>query len=111
MSCFTRARERSDSGIAALRELAVGVFGSGTGLVIGTNGSYARREATAGSDVDLFYLLCEDEEFKSETRREFEDRVTKAGFKLPSGGGVFSDALRTDGLSPYCDPTFCRVSG
>ena len=57
MSSAQLARQRGEEGINNLRRLAVEVFGGDENVVIGTNGSYARREATTGSDVDLFYLL------------------------------------------------------
>ena len=74
------------------------MFGQEVSLIIGTNGSYARREATSGSDVDLFYLLLGQNGLKTPSRTDFEDRIKKAGFKLPSEGGVFSEALRTEEL-------------
>jgi hypothetical protein len=93
-----KARQVSDEGIVALRRLAAEVFGTEISLIIGANGSYARREATAGSDVDLFYLLIGKGDLGADRRIIFEEKVKKAGFKLPSENGVFSDTLRTDNL-------------
>ena len=98
MNSIEKARRRSDAGIADLRQLATDIFGSETSVIIGINGSYARREATTGSDIDLFYLLCEDGEIAIGKRENFERKIRDAGFKLPAEGGVFSNALRTADL-------------
>ena len=44
---------RSEAKIKKMRELAYREFETDSSFVIGVNGSYARREATKGSDVDL----------------------------------------------------------
>jgi predicted nucleotidyltransferase len=98
MKSIQRARARSDEGIDALRRLAADVFGSEISLIIGVNGSYARREATAGSDIDLFYLISGNGELEAAKRQNLERKIRDAGFKLPAVGGVFSDVLRTDEL-------------
>lgn len=98
MNAIEKARQRSDEGISTLRQLALDVFGRDADLIIGTNGSYARREVTAGSDVDLFYLLSAKGKLEPSKRKGFEEKALKAGFKLPSEGGVFSKALRTNQL-------------
>ena len=50
------ARDQSEKTLQILRSVAVDVLGSDPDLIIGVNGSVARREVTAGSDVDLFVL-------------------------------------------------------
>ncbi len=98
MKSIERARNRSESGIVTLRQLASDVFGSEAGLIIGVNGSYARREATSGSDIDLFYLISGRGELEVAKRQIFEGKIRDCGFKMPAAGGVFSNALRTDEL-------------
>ena len=98
MKSLERARRNSEAGIKMLRQLAAEVYGKDSGLIIGANGSFARREATTGSDIDLFYLICGNSEPKADLREAFEAKVKACGFKLPSEGGVFSEALRTNEL-------------
>src|SRR4051794_39344518 len=64
------------------------------------NGSYARKEATAGSDFD-YYILYTDaisggqiDELKLKVR----DAVHRAMGKLPAEGGVFATALKLGAL-------------
>ena len=55
-AAFLDAKKRSDDGIADMRIKAAKVLGTEPSVIIGVNGSYARREVTNGSDVDLFVL-------------------------------------------------------
>jgi predicted nucleotidyltransferase len=98
MKSIQKARQRSEEGVTQIRRIASEVFGSETGLIIGVNGSYARREATAGSDIDLFYLLSTESMLDTIKRQTFEKMVRDAGFKLPAEGGVFEDVLQTEDL-------------
>jgi predicted nucleotidyltransferase len=98
VKCIEKARLRSEEGVTIVRQLASEVFGEDTNLIIGANGSYARREATGGSDIDLFYLISGNGALASTKRQNFERMIKDAGFELPTEGGVFEYALRTEDL-------------
>lgn len=88
------ARERADQGIARLREVLKTEFPGRDDLIIGVNGSYARREVTSGSDVDIFVLgLASGEQYQGVSDRVIE-LIKLSGLKPPSPGGVFKNALR-----------------
>ncbi|RYE59937.1 MAG: hypothetical protein EOO82_03855, partial [Oxalobacteraceae bacterium] len=53
---FDEAGKRSEDGIARMRAAAAELIGDDDRFIVGVNGSYARREVTGGSDVDLFVL-------------------------------------------------------
>ena len=60
-------------------------------IVIGVNGSYARREATSGSDVDLFVLYDDIKKSRAkDCQRRFREWLEEAGYKMPAEDGVFS---------------------
>ena len=88
-----------------MRNAAREQFGDDTAFLIGVNGSYARREATAGSDVDLFFLAIRGKATSLKERhtafREF--LKTDLGMKLPASNGVFKNPLRADKI--------CKIGG
>ena len=47
-------KRESEAKLEKLREIAADKFDSDDRIVIGVNGSIARREFTSGSDIDLF---------------------------------------------------------
>lgn len=97
-----RTRDRSEGVLRALRSAAVDVFGENPDLIVGVNGSVARREATAGSDVDLFVLtLSGDVEAAATVQtayRKFLGELTPP-IKMPASGGVFEMPLPTVDLT------------
>lgn len=78
-----------------MRQAALDGFGGATDFLIGINGSYARREATQGSDVDLFFLATGSEvSVATEKQAEFRNLLkTDLNLKLPASGGVFEEPL------------------
>lgn len=78
-----------------MRQSALERFGDSTDFLIGVNGSYARREATEGSDVDLFFLAtgCETSA-ADEKQAQFRELLqTDLKLKLPAVGGVFEKPI------------------
>lgn len=98
MNSIEKARQHSEAGIVLARSIASDVLGDEKGLIVGANGSFARREATTGSDIDLFYLLNSNAELEPVKRQNFEVGIGNARFKLPAEGGVFAECLRTEDL-------------
>lgn len=94
------ARERSEATLNTLRSIASEVLGGDSDLIVGVNGSVARREETAGSDVDLFVLtLSGDIAAARATQVEYRNRLDAQGIKMAAPGGVFENPLRTTQLT------------
>jgi predicted nucleotidyltransferase len=93
MIALEKARVRSEKAILELRRQAKEFFGTDQNLVVGINGSYARREATSGSDLDIFYLYTSTVPVDEKRKVQFDNLVVGSGFKLPSSEGVFSNPL------------------
>jgi predicted nucleotidyltransferase len=92
---IAKAFETSEQQLAIMRGIAKEVFGSDTPIIIGVNGSLARRECTSGSDVDLFFLGLDDEDVDlAGKQRTYRAELTKRGIKMPALGGVFEKPLR-----------------
>ncbi len=90
------ARNRSEDILETLRSVAADLRGGNSDLVIGVNGSVARREATSGSDVDLFFLTLSDDLAAAKTAQdEYRERLFAEGIKMPAHGGVFEKPLPT----------------
>lgn len=89
---------RSSGKIQELREACQSMFGEDASLVVGINGSYARREATKGSDIDLFFLTTQKHaELIQDKQDEFRAFMkSNLGLRLPSIGGVFEHPLSVD---------------
>lgn len=97
---FTDTLSRSEAGIAKMRTIAQEVIGDNRQLIVGVNGSYARREATSGSDVDLFVLYRKDAITDAiAAQKVLRTRLREAGFKMPADGGVFEAPLSVSFLS------------
>lgn len=98
---------RSDRCIEKMRQSALETFGNAADFVIGVNGSYARREATGGSDVDLFCLETGSElSFTRERQAEFRDILeADLNLKLPAVGGVFEKPLPMEKICEIGGPT------
>ncbi|MSU90611.1 hypothetical protein GE300_13475 [Rhodobacteraceae bacterium 2CG4] len=76
------------------------MLGDHPDLIIGVNGSVARREATTGSDVDLFVLtLSGNIEAARRAQAAHRGRLTELGVKMPAPGGVFEVPLPTEQLT------------
>lgn len=93
-NAFAAARSRSEEGIASMRSMAKEILIDEPSIIVGVNGSYARREVTSGSDVDLFFLYTgQHKPTAIDYQRIVRDRLKNAGFEMPAAGGVFSDPL------------------
>lgn len=91
---FEKAKRQSEDGLTEMRKLARECFVDDDSIIIGVNGSYARREATQGSDVDLFFLFDRSElSDVTEKQSTFRETLQSAGFEMPSSGGVFDAPL------------------
>lgn len=97
---FDKAREESENGLVKIRAAAAELFTGDDSIIIGVNGSYARREVTQGSDVDLFFLF-DKAELADVTAKQvaFRKVLEAANFKMPSPGGVFDAPLSVGALS------------
>ena len=78
-----------------MRQAAWDRFGGATDCLIGISGSFARREATQGSDGDLFFLATGSEISSArEKQTEFRELLeADLDLKLPASGGVFENPL------------------
>lgn len=97
---FEDTNKRSQSGLDTMRNIAFELIGDDDRFVVGVNGSYARREVTSGSDIDLFVLfrkdaLSEASDFQSQLR----EKLSKSSFKMPASEGVFERPLAISGLT------------
>ena len=94
-SVLDECKRRSDKDIERMRKAALEQFGSAKGFLIGVNGSYARREATKGSDVDLFFLVMDDEDSAvNQHQSRFRQFLkTELKMKLPARRSVFEKPL------------------
>jgi len=90
-----KAVETSERQLSIMRGIAEDIFGRKTPIIIGVNGSVARRECTSGSDVDLFFLGLDDSaEDLAEKQRTYRAELMKRGIKMPALGGVFERPLQ-----------------
>ena len=93
-----RANKKSESGLAKLRTAAKEMFGDDQSIIIGVNGSYARREVTSGSDVDVFFLYdINCLEIVRAKQQKFHEEIRNLGLKSPAEGGVFHRPLPLGG--------------
>lgn len=99
-SMFDKASQQSEAGLAEMRKLASESFPDDNSIIIGVNGSYARREVTQGSDVDIFFLYDRSElSDVAEKQAAFREKLKSANFEMPSPGGVFDAPLSVSALS------------
>lgn len=93
------SRERSEEQLAVMRREAEKMFGDASDIIIGVNGSVARRETTSGSDVDLFVLYSNGSEAAARAKQQkYRDVLLQHGIVMPSSGGVFDEPLLKDQL-------------
>jgi predicted nucleotidyltransferase len=97
---FSEAGKRAEEGLTKMRSVAAEVFGDDDRFIVGVNGSYARREVTGGSDVDLFVLYRQDAIIEAQTlQAALREKLEASGFKMPASGGVFSSPLTVSMLT------------
>lgn len=90
-----KAIATSERQLSIMRGIAKEIFGGETPIIIGVNGSLARRECTSGSDVDLFFLGLDDSaEDLADKQRTYRAELMKRGIKMPALGGVFERPLQ-----------------
>lgn len=91
-----RAIQLSEDQLKIMREIAEEIFGQDADVIIGVNGSVARRETTSGSDVDLFFLGLDDAELASLQSQQdiYRARLRDKKVKMPAHGGVFDEPLQ-----------------
>lgn len=86
--------EQSAEKLETMRDAAREMFQDASGFLIGVNGSLARREYTSGSDVDLFFLVLDDDVTAAQRAQErFRDKLQGISVKMPASGGVFEKPL------------------
>ncbi|MBL4832144.1 MAG: hypothetical protein JKY55_19970 [Aliivibrio sp.] len=92
LKIFEDCERKSNDDIEIMRGISADLFGNNTEFIIGVNGSYARREVTSGSDIDLFFLaIGDDTEQIVSFKNQFTDKLKERGFKMPADGGVFEE--------------------
>lgn len=94
---FGQCKTDADNAIKKMREVASELFEGRSDIIIGVNGSVARREYTSGSDVDHFFLStvydsCNRVDVSTE-EKSFREALESKGLKMPANGGVFEGAL------------------
>lgn len=94
-----RARSEAENQLETMRAVAREIIPQDADVIVGVNGSVARREATSGSDVDLFFLSTGgDAEAARRVQEAFRERLRADGVKMPSDGGVFENPLMVQDL-------------
>lgn len=94
-----RARTEADRQLDTMRAAAEEVIPPDAGVIVGVNGSVARREVTSGSDVDLFFLAAGDDvEAVRPVQQAFRERLRADNVKMPTHGGVFEQPLTVRSL-------------
>lgn len=99
---FEKCADAAETQLKRMRDVAAELFEDRQDLIIGVNGSVARREYTSGSDIDYFFLSMNDENSEGADLSSEEDEYRKAlkgcGLSMPASGGVFEGALEADKL-------------
>ena len=91
---FIATSKESEGGLHYMRAKASEIFGSNDSILVGINGSYARREATSNSDADLFFLYDGDNESKTQDlQSSFLDSLSSSGYGKSASDGVFTRPL------------------
>lgn len=94
---FAKCAVSAKSQIQVMRDVASEIFQDRTDIIIGVNGSVARREYTSGSDIDHFFLstVCDrcNQVDVSDDEKAFRKSLQQKGLKMPASGGVFEGAL------------------
>lgn len=88
------ARDASDRQLKTMRQAADEIIGDDPDIIVGVNGSIARREMTSGSDVDIFFLtLSGDKNKAADLQEQYRYKLRSIGIKMPAAGGVFESPL------------------
>lgn len=96
---FETCQSNAEQEIERMRGVAAQVFSEREDIIVGVNGSLARREFTSGSDVDYFILKVDGSAADDAAdQKAFRDALSTEGFKMPSLGGVFERTLLTSAL-------------
>lgn len=85
-----KARAFSSKVVNALREKLKTEFNGRANFSVVINGSFARREASARSDID-FYFLHDGEPLSADTIKAVKDVLFSGPFQPPSTGGAFGE--------------------
>lgn len=97
-----QARTKSEFGLNTMRDIAMKMFHNESSVVIGVNGSYARREVTSGSDVDLFFLHSTgDKNGVTQKQKQFRDQLEQHPERIfsLSDGGLFKLPISIDKIT------------
>jgi predicted nucleotidyltransferase len=95
MKAIERAKEYSESQLARLRDAIKDLVPQNEMVVI--NGSFARREASVGSDIDFYLVTCEQEAsppWAKDVKAAIEAIVPVS----PAEGGAFAQVEHLDTL-------------
>lgn len=93
------ALTRSEDQLKVMRDVAREVIGENSNVIVGVNGSIARREMTSGSDVDLFFLTLGDTGQQAlDIKDAYRSRLIDLEIKMPAQDGVFDAVLSVDEL-------------
>lgn len=100
-SAFQRTKSNSDKALADLRA-ALGIIVPAEAVAL-TCGSYARREATSGSDLDFFILSPSEADYGTAEQSpqwfaEAGKAITQIVAKPPAAGGAFDAITKMDEL-------------
>ena len=99
LAVLNKAQLESERQLFELRKIAIETIGENQNVILGVNGSIARREATSGSDVDLFVLsVDEDIAAATKTHDSYRDALRAKGVKMPASGGVLEAPLQKSEL-------------
>ncbi|MGK8234603.1 hypothetical protein ACLGGT_10575 [Roseovarius sp. MS2] len=94
-----RLNEESARQLDVMRGVALKRLVGNTNIIVGLNGSVARREVTSGSDVDLFFLTLDDDvESARRVQDDYRSDLRALGIKMPANDGVFEAPLAVSEL-------------
>lgn len=95
-----KAKVQSEQILETLRRVARETVGDNESIIIGVNGSVARREFTSGSDADFFVLTADDNvEAAKDIQERCHSALERQDLKRPSPGGVFDEPLQISELT------------
>lgn len=95
-STYEKTTETSNAALNALRESLEPILPP-DGVAL-TCGSYARREATVGSDLDFYVLVPQLDDSEPTWFQEAKAAITAVVKKPPSAGGAFESLIRIEDL-------------
>lgn len=95
-STYEKTTQVSNNALTALRNSLVTIIPSDA--VALTCGSYARREATVGSDLDFYVIVPELESSDPDWFENAKAAITTVVKKPPSAGGAFECHIKIDEL-------------